>query len=33
MKKILILTVLSFVTVMVLKKYQSNEVVKAWKNN
>ena len=33
MKKLLILAVLSYVTAMVLKKYQSNEVVKAWKNN
>ena len=33
MKKLLILAVLSCVAVMVLKKYQNNEVVKAWKNN
>ena len=34
MKRLLILTVISCVTVgKILKKYQSNEVVKAWKNN
>ena len=33
MKKLLALGVLSGVIILALRKYQNNEVVKAWKNN
>lgn len=33
MKKLLVLGILSGVVILVLRKYQNNEVVKAWKNN